>query len=44
MQQLSDPLTERNMLFGGDFGWAFVWPIQAVFVVGEPLFDVGTPS
>ena len=20
------------------------WPIQAIFVVGEPLCDVGTPS
>ena len=23
--------------------WLF-WPIRAAFVVGEPLFDVGTPS
>ena len=25
-----------------DFG--LFWPIQAAFVVGEPLCDVGTPS
>ena len=29
---------------GGDFGWALFWLIQAVFVVGEPLCGVGTPS
>ena len=26
------------------FGWALVWPIQAVFVVRELLCDIGTPS
>ena len=30
--------------FGNDFGWAFLWPIQAMFVVGEQLCGVGTPS
>ena len=30
--------------FRGDFGWVFFWPIQAVFVVGGPLCDIGTPS
>ena len=29
-------------IFGGDFG--DFWPIQATFVVGEPLCDVGIPS
>ena len=29
--------------FGGDFGWAFFWPIQAIFVTGKPFCDVGTP-
>ena len=27
----------------GDFGSAFFWSIQAVFVVRESLCDVGTP-
>ena len=31
-------------VLGGDFGFAFSWPIQALFIVGEPLCDVGTPS
>ena len=31
-------------LLGGDFGWVLFWPIQAVFVVGEPLCGVRTPS
>ena len=31
-------------IFRVDFGWALFWPIQAVFVVGEAFFDVGTPS
>ena len=30
--------------FGGDLGWTLFWPIQAVFVVREPLYDVKTPS
>ena len=30
--------------FGDDFGWALFWPIQPVFVAGEPLCGVGTPS
>ena len=28
---------ERAILFGDDFGLALFLPIQAVFVVGEPL-------
>ena len=44
MQQLSDALIERNMLFWGDFGRAFLANSTGVFVVGEPLCDVGTPS
>ena len=32
-----------KVLFGGDFGWALFWPIQAVSMVGELLCDVGTP-
>ena len=31
-------------ILGGDFGWACFWPIPAVFVVAEPLCDVGTSS
>ena len=34
---------ERAINFGSDFGWAFFWPIRAVFVAGEPLGDVGPP-
>ena len=30
--------------FGGDFGWVCFWPIQAIFVVAEPLCDDGTFS
>ena len=37
-------MAEPNVYFGGDFGKACFWPIQFVFVVGEPLCDVGTPS
>ena len=44
MYQLSDPLTERKVLFWGDFGWALFLPNPAVFAVGEPLCDVETPS
>ena len=39
----SPDIAERAILWG-DFGWALFWPIQAVFVVGEPLCDIGTPS
>ena len=35
---------ERAMYFGGDFAWALFWQTQAVFVVDEPFYDVGTPS
>ena len=35
---------ERAMYFEGDFDWVCCWPIQVIFVVGEPLCDVGTPS
>ena len=31
-------------IFWDDFDWAFLWPIQSVFVVEEPLCDVNTPS
>ena len=30
--------------FWSYFGWALFWPIQAAFVAGEPLCDVGTPK
>ena len=33
-----------NVLFWGDFGWAFFWPIQAVFVAWEPICGIRTPS
>ena len=32
------------MYFVGGFGWAFIWPIQAAFVIEESLGVVGTPS
>ena len=35
---------EEHDFFGCDFGWTFFWQIQAVFVVGELLCGVGTPS
>ena len=35
---------EHAMYFGGDFGWAIFWPIQGIFVVVEPLCDVGTST
>ena len=38
------PLYIGTCYFGDDFGWALFWPIQAVFVVGEPFCDVGTAS
>ena len=31
-------------IFGDDFGWALFWPIEDVFVVGDPLSDLGPPS
>ena len=31
------------MLFWANFGSACSWQIQAVFAVGEPFYDVGTP-
>ena len=38
------PGREVYVILGGDFGWACCWPNQAIFVVAEPLCDVGTPS
>ena len=36
---------ERAVLGSGDdFGLTFCWPMQAAFVIEEPLCDVGTPS
>ena len=34
----------RTRYFGGGFGWAIFLPIQNIFVVAEPLCDVGTSS
>ena len=34
----------ERAIWGGDFGWACFWPIQHIFVVAEPLCDVGTSS
>ena len=34
---------ERAIL-GGNFDWACFWPTKVIFVVGEPLCGVGTPS
>ena len=39
----SPDICSGTCYIGGDFGWAFYWPIQAVFVVRELLCDVGTP-
>ena len=38
------PWQSGTCCFGGDFGWACFWPIQDIFVVAEPLCDVGTSS
>ena len=38
------PDIEEHAIFRGDLGWALFWPIQAVFLVGEPIGDVGIPS
>ena len=38
------PLQSGTCHFWGDFGLAFFWPIQAVFVVRVPLCDVGSVS
>ena len=35
---------EERAIFGGGFGLVLFWPIQAVFVVREPLCGVGPPS
>ena len=34
----------RTCYFGADLDWACFLPIQVVFVAGEPLCGVGTPS
>ena len=39
----SPDIAERAIL-GQILAGALFWPIQAVFVVGGPLCDVGTPS
>ena len=39
---VGSPARAEHAILGGDFGWALFWPIQAIFVVGEPFCDVGT--
>ena len=36
--------TAKRAVLGGHFGWECFWPIQDLFVVAEPLCDVGTSS
>ena len=35
--------TPERVILEGDRGWVFFFPIQVIFVVGEPLCDVGHP-
>ena len=37
------PDRAEHAFFGSDFGWAIYWPIQAIFVVREPLCDQEPP-
>ena len=41
MKHLSGALTEQNVIFWGLCMLGGFWPMRAVFVVGEPLGDVG---
>ena len=41
---VGSPDRAEHAIFESDFGWAFCWTIQAIFVVGEPLCDVRTPA
>ena len=41
---LKSLLRSFRAIFGSDFGLALFWQIQVVFMVREPLGDVGTPS
>ena len=41
---VGSPARTECAILGGDFGWACFWPISAVFLVAEPLCDVGTTS
>ena len=38
------PWQIQTCYFGGDCGWACFCPIEVIFVLGEPLCGVGTPS
>ena len=38
------PDRAERAILGHDFGLACFWPIGVVFVVGQPLRDVGVPS
>ena len=38
------PWQSGTCYFGGDFGWAVLWSIQATFAVAEPFCVVGTSS
>ena len=38
------PDRAERAILGDDFGWACFWPSQGIFVVDEPLCDVGTSS
>ena len=38
MTAAGSPDRVEHATFGGDFGWAIFWPIQAIFVVGGGNF------
>ena len=38
------PGRAETCYLGGDFGWECFWPIEDVFGVAGPLWDVGTSS
>ena len=41
---VGSPARTECAILGGDFGCRCFWPIQDIFVVAEPLCDVGTFS
>ena len=41
---IGPPGRAKHAIGGGDFGLARFWPIQDIFLVAEPLCDVGTSS
>ena len=41
---IGSPDRAERAILGGPHGWECFWQIEVVFVVGEPLGDVGTSS